>query len=353
MIGNGRQIVSLHTYQGVQLYQFVDSDLISLSWTRESNDVSRCEIVVPSTVDVNAVPDITPWLHWISVWDDTGQILHWTGPIQKTTMTREVMTVSARDIGSLFTRTRCPITKKWDIAWPVTIAEELVTAMIELHGLSVNPVVQPVRPNQYDERYSFEVLADDVMLESVINDLVRLGLRWTIVSGVPVLGALPKQPIAALVDTDFVGGGMTLIRDGSTTFNDVLLRGADSLSRAKVPMAKLALQTIVNIDNMFGVSNVDRAVKQYVSYTAKMRDSISLPDNAVLHPNVPLTIDQLIPSTRVTVEAFGVLMLMELTGIDVALSADSTTVAVRMTSVNDELPELVQIQDRASISGGK
>lgn len=346
------QIVSLHTVQGVQLYQFLGSDLIDLVWSRDADTPSRCEITVPSTLDFNRLPDITPWLHWVSVWDDSGQDLLWTGPIHKTSATRDTMTLSARDMASLFTRTRCPITKRWDVAWPVDIAEELLGYMIELHGLGIKPIVQPVRPKQYDERYDFDVSRDGRMLNTVIDNLAGLGLRWTVVSGIPILGQLPRTSVAALSEQDFVGGGLVVVRDGSETFNDVLLRGADNLATASVEMAGLHLQTTVEIDDMFGVSNVDRAVKQYARYTATIRDTVVMPDNAVLHPNAPISLAQLIPGARFTVDAYGLLIKAELTGIDVTCSSTSSAVTLRMSSVSSDEPELVVIQNRASISGG-
>jgi len=346
------QIVSLHTVQGVQLYQVLGSDLIDLVWSRESETPSRCEVTLPSTLDFNRLPDVTPWLHWISVWDESGQELLWSGPIHKTSATRDTMTLSAWDMSSLFSRTRCPITKRWDVAWPVDIAEELIDYMLELHGLKVRPIVQPVRPKQYDERFDFSVSNDGTMLNSIIDNLARLGLRWTVVSGIPVLGQLPRTTIAALSENDFVGGGLVVVRDGADTYNDVLLRGADNLATARTDFGGLTLQTTVEIDDMFGVSNVDRAVRQYVRYAATIRDSVILPDNAVLHPNAPVTLAQLVPGARFVVDAYGLLVQAELTGLDVTCSSTTSAVSVRLSSVSPDEPELVVIQERASISGG-
>ena len=346
------QIVSLHTLSGVQLYQFLGNDLMRLTWSRDDGTPSRCELTVPSTLDYDRLPDIQPWLHWLSVWDDTGQQLFWTGPIQKTSATRESMTISARDMSALFARTRCPMQKRWDVAWPVDIAEELLAEMIELHGLRVKPVIMPVHPKQYDQRYDFAAKRDGTMFDAVFDDLVRLGLRWSVVSGIPILGPLSRTPVAALTENDFVGSGLTVVRDGTMAFNDVLLRGADNLSQATVPMGGLHLQTTVSIDNMFGVSSVDRAVKQYAGYTSRMRDTVTLPDNAVLHPRAPISLNQLIPSARVVIDAYGLLVQMELTGIDVTCSDTTSSVGLRLTSVDDETPELVVLKNRASVSGG-
>ena len=354
MITPEKQVVSLHTFQGVQLYQFLGNSLIDLTWSRESDTVSRCELTVPSTLGIDDnLPDIVPWLHWVSVWDDTGQDLYWTGPVQKAQFSRQAMQLSARDVSTLTARTRCPMTKRWDIAWPADIASELYGRMVELHGLDIDPIVMPVHPLQYDERYSYQAKADDVMMDSMIDELVRLGLKWTVVSGVPILGRMSRQPIASLSENDFVGEGMTVVRDGQNFANDVLLRGGDSLSRSRIPTANLNMQSIVNIDNMFGVSNVDRAVKQHVKYTSRFHDAISIPDNAVLHPEAPLSIDQLIPTTRLVLDAYGLVFQAELTGIDVSCSSDSSTVSIRVTGVDDEPTELSVVTQRGSISGVK
>lgn len=353
MIEPERQVVSLHTFQGVQLYQFLGNALIDVTWSRESDTPSRCELTVPSTLEDDKVPDIVPWEHWVSVWDDTGQHLYWTGPVQKASFTRRAMSLSCRDMSTLFSRTRCPMTKRWDIAWPVDIARELIERVVELHGLDVEPIVMPIHPLQYDERYAYAAKSDESMVDGMMDELVRLGLKWTVVAGVPILGRLSRTPIAALSENDFVGEGMTVVRDGSNFANDVLLRGGDNLAHARIPTADLNIQSIVNIDNMFGVSNVDRAVKQHVRYTSKFHDAVTLPDNAVLHPSAPVSIEQLIPTTRLVLDAYGLVFQAELTGIDVSSSADASSVSVRVTGVNDEPTELSVVSGRGSVSGVK
>jgi hypothetical protein len=198
------------------------------------------------------------------------------------------------------------------------------------------------------DKFDFAAASDANMLDATIDDLVSLGLFWTVVGGVPILGPMPRGIVAAFHEDDFVGGGMTIVRDGASSFNDVLLRGATNLARAITPMGGLALQTTVDIDSMFGVSNVDRAVKQYARYVSSIRDTVVLPDNAVLHPNAPISIAQLIPSCRFTIEAYGRLIQMELVGIDVSVTPDDTSVSLRMESVDDELPELIEVIDGQS-----
>ncbi|OHU29016.1 hypothetical protein [Mycobacteroides chelonae] len=338
------QIVSLRTASGKQLYQFLANDQVSLKWTREQRQVSIFDMQVPSVLDSGRRMDITPWLHWVDVFDGQGRELYWSGPIQRVLASRSRTAISARDMSALMTRTRCPLTKRWDAADPSKIAGEMWAAMIELHGLNTRPIE---RVDPRGDRFDFDAIADEVMMSATIDQLVGLGMHWTVVGGVPILGPAQLKPIAALGENDFVDGEFSIERDGTESYNDVLLRGGDNLSRASVPMGGLRLQTITNIDDMFGVSNVDRAAKQYVRYTGAIKDTLVLTDGAVLHPDAPVDISQLVPSVRVTVEALGVVQLMELQNVTVT---GDGSVAVTLSSVNDDLPELVEIGQKGTVT---
>lgn len=342
------QIVSIHTHTGTQLYQFLGNELIDATWTRDLRTPSRCEINVPAALDYHRIPDLVPWQHWMSVWDNTGQELYWTGPIQKIAANRETMTITARDMSALYTRTRCPITKRWDATDPALIAAELLNAMIDHHNLNTTPTT---RTDPLGDRFDYQTTADERMLDTHIDELANYGLYWTIHAGTPLLGPQPRQPITALTENDFIGGGISVVRDGRQFYNDVLLRSADSLAQTRIPLGTLNLQTIVNIDTMFGVSNTDRATRQYARYVSTLRDTITLPDNATLHPNAPVHISQLIPSTRIIIDAYGIQVLTQLTAVDVRCTPQTTTVSIRLESIDDELPELTELAERNSMTG--
>jgi hypothetical protein len=335
----GRQMVSLHTAAGVQLFQFAPADVDELRWSRELCDVSRCEVSVPTYL----VEDITPWLHWISVWGEDGQSLLWTGPVQKATYRRDSTSIEARDIGALMSRTRVPLTKAWEATDPAFIARELWQNMIDLHRLRGKPVV---RRDPLADPFNYNTVADEQMLDTTMEDLVGLGLTWTVVAGTVLLGPAPRTSMASLGEDDFLDGNLALVRDGSRVFTDVVLRAADAKSRARVNNAGLNLQTIVDVDSLFGVSNADRATRQYLRYTSRMREAVILDGSAMLHPYAPLTIESLVPSARVTVSAFDVLSLMELQSMEVAMTAEGASITVGLESVDDDPPELVKITDR-------
>ncbi|ABD58528.1 hypothetical protein PBI_PIPEFISH_31 [Mycobacterium phage Pipefish] len=341
MIVSKDQIVSLHTFDGVQRYQFLPNQQFNLEWSRELRQVSTCNLGVPSTLDYNRLPDIVPWRDWISVFDSEGDELLWSGPILVVDADRGSMNISSRDVSNYLSRTRCPLTKAWDAADPATIAGELWRACIEFHGLQT-AIIEKLDP--LGDRFDYEVEADMQMADQVIGDLVGLGLRWTVSNGVPILGPVGLKPVAALGEEHFIGGGLRLTRDGSQMANDVLLRTADTnTARAILPTGGLRLQSIVDRDSMFDISNAERAVQQYVRHTGKIQDTVTVPGGSVLHPDAPVSIDQLVPSARVTVEAFGLLTMMELTKVQVqATTGGEAKVSVDMAAVDDDLPELLE-----------
>lgn len=341
------QMVTLHTYSGVQLRQFVAHELIGLSWSRESCEVSQCKATVASHIDDGQLPEIVPWLHWVSVWDTTETLL-WRGPIVDVEADRQTMTLDCRDIAAWFAATRCPLGKRWDAADPALIAEELVAAMIENNAFNAKVVT---RPDPFGDRFDHTTVADETMLNQTIADLVHLGLHWTVVAGTILLGPMPRTPVATLGEDDFVNGGMALKRDGSQMFNDILVRGAGVNSRARTPMGGLNRQTIYNVDSMSSLSNVDRAARQAARSLSKIHDTIVLPDNAALDPHAPITLDTMIPSARVSIEAFGRIIPMELTGLDVRFTPQASTVTPRLAVVDDDLPELVEIQQHSPSAG--
>lgn len=334
------QIISLHTATGVTLYQFLPEHYSESSWTRDQRDASRSTLVLPPQDGLAELPDLMPWLHHVTVFDGERDVVLWTGPIQKATKTRAGLTLTCKDHAAYLARTRDPITKRWDAADPAEIAAELWRLMQDQQGIG-SPVIE--RRDPEGERFDFATVADDQMMDQTISSLVDKGLRWTVVSGAAIIGPVGLDPIATLGEDDFLGDGIALTRDGSAVYNDVMVRGADVRHRERVDFYGQNLQTIHNVDDMFGVSNVKRAAQQYVRHTGSVRTRLELPGGTVLHPDAPVSIDELMPSTRFIIEAEGIRQLMELTNIEVARRAGTASVSVTMESVEDDI-ELLKKQ---------
>lgn len=344
------QIISLHTGSGVTLYSFLAEHYTDSTWTRDQRDASSCTLTLPPQDGLDSLPDIVPWLHHVTVFDGDRDVVLWTGPIQKASANRAGLSLKVKDHGAYLQRTRDPMTKRWDATDPATIGAELWRRMLEHHGVN-SRVIE--RPDPEGDRFDFQSLADDQMLDQTIRSLVDLGLRWTVVSGTAIIGPVGLEPIATLSADDFLGDGITLSRDGSAVYNDVMVRGADVRQRERVDFYGQNLQTIHDVDDMFGVSNVTRAAQQYVRHTGTVRTVLELPANTTLHPDAPVSIDELMPSTRFVIEDQGIRQLMELTGIEVNRRSGSASVSVSMESVEEDIEFLKRKAQPTTTLGGE
>jgi len=90
------------------------------------------------------------------------------------------------------------------------------------------------------------------------------------------------------------------------------------------------------------VTNAEAAARQYLRHRGRIRDAIAADGSNRLHPDAPLDVRSLVPSTRVTVEARGVLAVMEMTSVEVAVEQGATSVSVGLATVDDDPPELLK-----------
>lgn len=326
------------TTTGIQLWQFNLDQYQQLTWSREASQVTKATLTIPTPDDYSIV-QVQPWLHELTIWDMDRNALLWRGPVIQNAVGRDQTTITAADTGVYMAKTRVPLTKSWDGAYPADVANELWSAMLDMHSITANPVVN-VDP--FGTPFDYTATRDLKMLNTIMDDLVKLGLRWTVVAGTPVLGPQSLAPLAALTENDFFPGDLQLVADGSNTCNDILLLGPDALGRARVPMnGNLNLQGIATVDNVYSVSNVNKACQQYVRYNSLIRTSIGT-NKVRLRPEAPLNVGMLIPSTRVTVEAFGVLNMVEIDSLDVTVSSTGTDVQLGLEPTNDYAPELTK-----------
>ena len=324
------QSVVIHTADGVQIDQFLPDKVMSLTWSRSLRETSKCNLVAPTPEGVNPRTWITPLSYWVSVFDSAGQELYWTGPITDADGDHDSMNINASDVSFFTDATNVPITKRYETALAEDIAAEMYAHVARQHNLKIRPIV---RRDPEGDPFDFQVKQDEQNVKAVIEQLAGLGLYWSVVAGVPVLGPASSKAITALSEDDFIEGGLRWVRDGRAAFNEILVRGAEDLARANLPMGGLHLQKIVSIENMFAVGNVQRAADQHVRQTGFIRDALTVPGGAKLHPDAPVDIQHLIPSTRFNVEAFGLLQTMELESVEVRTVSGDASVGVSLESV--------------------
>lgn len=331
-----RMSVTVKTRGGVQVDQWLCDQYKSIEWTREKSKPSKCDLIVPRRL---RPPPLT-WHHWAYVYDQDAprdKALLWRGPIVHRARGKDFWTISARDTGALMHKTRNPLTKRWDAQYPAAIAAEMWSAMLDLHGLDIIPQVMD---DPLGDPFDFESKRDEKSLAVVMEELVKLGLEWTVVGGTPVLGPMPLEPVAALAERDFLDHNLELVEDGTAACNDLVMRGPDTIGRGRVPLPDgLVLQGIANADDMFGVSNVDKAIRQYLRYHSTPREYLS-GDQVKLRPRADIALSQIVPSARVTIGLYDSLHLMEIESLKVTADESGSSASMGVTAVNDDLPEL-------------
>lgn len=319
--------ISIHTADGRVLGALLCRGIDGLSWSRERREVSTCEITALTQADPELMEDIRPWVHWVTVWH--GDVPVWSGPIQSATLGRTVTRIVAKDPATFMWRTRVPVTRTWSNVDPTAIAADMLQSMNELHQLQATPVVLPAAI----ERFTYSATADSRMLHQMFDDLAKLGLEWTVVAGRFVLGRFPERPVASLAECDFLVE-IERLRDGSATFNDVRVQGQNWAHSVQAPLAGLRLQTLVSLDDVFGVSNIEKAAQLYAQETATLRDTLIVPASASLHPEAEVGLDDLIPGKYLSVQAAGISALMVVDQMRVTVSPSSSNTEVSLVAVS-------------------
>lgn len=164
------------------------------------------------------------------------------------------------------------------------------------------------------------------------------------IAGVPILGPANLKATTALGVEHFVGDAVEVVRDGAAFCNDVLLRAAGAQAYGRVQAGGLQLQRTVTIDSIDGVSNADRAAQLYAQYLGRVRTEVTMPGGAVLHPDAPVGVEQLIPSARINVDAYGTQVTTQVQQVTVTAADGRAQVAVKLQAVDDDLPELLTIE---------
>lgn len=330
MLGtNGHHPATIHTVDGRKIADLPSGVLPAMMWSREAEEVSRCEFTIHNQAQ-DIAEEIRPWYHWVTIWD--AHVPVWTGPIQRVLIGTDLTQVSARDTSTFCWRTRTPVTKTWQDRDPSVIAVEMWEAMLSLHHVKAKPVI---RSDASGDTFTYSAAVDARMMNQIMDDLTKIGLKWSVVAGTPVFGPMPVNPIAQLTERDF-HTEIQLLRDGVGTFNDVRVQGKNYAATHIEELGGMNLQTLVSMDDMFGVSNIQKATAQYARQVSQIQNVLMVPGGASLDLDVDLTLDDLVPGNVFSVYARSVSNLMRLTSVEVSSSPGTYEVQVTLESIFDQ-----------------
>lgn len=319
--------ISIHTVDGRRIGDIPCAASPKVNFGREIREVSGCDFSIHTESDPELVEELRPWLHWITVWDGSTSV--WTGPIQKIIPSVGISEVNAKDVATFMWRTRIPKTKAWLELDPAEIAVELWVAMLDHHGIKATPSTN-IKVSGH--KFTYNVTADSKMIYQAMDDLVKLGLEWSVVAGTPVLGKVSTDPVTRLAECDFLAQ-ISRIRDGSNLFNNVRVQGKNFAQTVKVPLGDLDLQSLISLDDLQGVSNIQRASLQEAEASATLTDLLAIPAGASLHPQAPVMLSDLVPGAHFVVDAQGLTSVVKLDQLAVSTTPTKYEVQVTLQTV--------------------
>jgi hypothetical protein len=167
-----------------------------------------------------------------------------------------------------------------------------------------------------------------------------------VVRGRPILGNQPTGIAAELADCDLTSGPQ-IERSGSLTSNDVRVQGTNYSHTERINLNDLHLQTIVSIDDVFGVANITQAAVEQVLKRAYIKDSLIIPGTAALVNTAPVELNMLVPGIYIAVSALGLRAVLQLTKMQLSGSPTSIDVALTLGSV----PDLTALEKVGTVAG--
>lgn len=326
--------VALHTASGAVLSEMACGEVLDLTWGRELSEVSTATLSGATAEHYDIVAGLVPLAHHLSVW--RGDDFVWGGLAGRLATRRERWTLHARDHGTLAQRTRTRVTKRYTDADPAVILAESWDAMTSWHGVS--SLTGPAAPVPTGLSYGYEVVADQRMTQQVVDDLVKMGVEWTVYAGRPVVLPALRSPALVLTDVllrdcDFAEE-VEVVLDGTDLFTDVRVQGANWAETVAVTSPTgLRTQDLVSLDSLVGAANVRRAAAQIAARRAVVRRAVVVPSGATLSPLAPVTVARLMPGVVVQVRtdlAGGAADWQRVEAVQVQVRSGSERVAVTL-----------------------
>lgn len=302
-----------------------------LGFGRELSEVSKLTF---TSADPE-VMELIPWIHWIDFFDGDTEEPDWSGIVMDRSkgLRSGNVVVEAQDVSVYQWYTRVPVTDRWSQFDTASIAESIWRQMLLRKNIDIEP---SVRISPSGDRFDFGVSADSQMINAAMEDLVRLGLEWTVYAGRPILGKRDPEPVWTFKECDFADE-LTVKASGRRAANDVRLQGMNWGHTQRVEYGGLDLQALVSLDSLFGKSNIATAARQYLESNGRIRDGLTVPQGATLSPDAGIGLDELVPGYWYSVYAQGFSSTLKLRSVSVEYTPDGRSVALSLDAPNTTL----------------
>lgn len=320
VLGAGEYGVTLSEWSGRVVWRSTDTALGGLTWSRERCQMSKASL--EARVPVAISETVEPWVHLLTVYRDEAVV--WHGVVTRVAVRGQAMTVEASDGSVMFTRRRIPI-NRW---WAQHDASQVMSTMVEdaCAYQDACGVVEHMVTLESRLWVTASYTAGESMLSTVVDDLEKQGLVWTIAAGRLLVGPIGATHTTAQLTDQFLDGEMTIIKDGAECVTDMLVTGAGvwgQWGKQDTPVG--LLQGISKADGAAREAECEQQARRMVEESCVPPRRIEVSGGARLLPEAPVMIGELVPGVRVPVSSVqaGVLVGAEMQLMKVSVSVDS------------------------------
>ncbi|GHI91752.1 hypothetical protein [Streptomyces olivaceus] len=367
----------IHWRGGAQPYLALD-DLTAVSWTRTINDVSEGSVTL-ARADLSAdccaaLGRIEPWVHELSLYRD-GELV-WQGPVVRPRFRRDSITIEALDVFA------------WLDKLVNTSPVRYVTAGADALGRRRGPITYIAynhlrlnltetvlsSPPDYPEILPYLVRRDaglptisvekdgsdnvtpwNIPVGDLWREWTKRGLTWTTVGRSLLLRGRADSTAraVALLTLDHIAGDVEVIKDGTqaATYSFASTQQSQDVSEGSTlgtgvigsPYGRLDTLVVLQEEDAT-LDDLRQAARTGLAGRYPAPTVISVPDQAQLTADAPVTIRQLVPGERLDVLADSMCVPIAqgfvLSDVDVTWQDGSEKVGIALIPLADVEEEL-------------
>lgn len=326
---------------GRVVWQSPDRGLRKADWGRELSEVSKATVQVH--VPLHIADRVEPWMHCLTVYR-AGEVV-WHGVVMQVTATASGMAIVGWDGSGFFSRRRVPLAR----SWAQHDATQVMRTMVEdaCGFADATGLVEGIVTRESRVWVTAAWTPAECMLDDVVDDLVKMGLVWTVVAGRLLVGPVGAQHTTATLSDRDVDGDFTVVKDGAEVVTDCHVQGKGVWGQWMAESSPLGLvQGIEKADGAVREEECVQMAKRVVKDASVTPRRLVVPSGARLLPSAPVGIDELVPGVRVPVSSrqTGVVVssVMQVREVQVSVDSGGEDVKVTLgeTSVTQEVTEM-------------
>lgn len=324
-------------------------DASLMKYSRTQSEVSAATIVIPTAGHASCcsvLGQIASWGHEVVIFRDGRRV--WEGPVVQPSWRQSSVTITARDVmvkpGRSGIREAVPVPTAdyvvnqalYDLQRSYAGDDPNVLAHLQVIGLSTGPLT------------TRDVAVGDGVWLDQITELVKAGLRWTVVGRRIILWpatAMVGRTHATLLPAQHMTAEVEVVEDGMGLLTSALAANdAQEVGYSPVTAVDPFYGRVENVvsSSAVGVPALTSvaAQTQQAAYPAPL--TLRVPQGSVLSCDAPFDFSELVPGVIMPVEVVGTLCrdvraTQQIESVEVTVDGNGEQVAITLTQPSGAL----------------